>query len=76
MKPKLLFLKGISKAICDLVLYVFLEERKSSFRYNEEASFQQLKTFVAMRCSTLSFDGSQFIFLNSSVPICCLELSF
>ena len=29
-----------------------------------------------MRCSTLSFVGSQFIFLNSLALICCLELSF
>ena len=29
--PKLLFFKGISKALCELVLYVFLEGTKSSF---------------------------------------------
>ena len=70
------FLQGTSKAICDLVLYVFLEEIKSSFTYNGELPFQKLKTFVAMRCSNLSFAGSRFIFLNSLAPICCLDFSF
>ena len=32
--PKLLFVKGISKATCDLVLCVFLEGTKRSFTYN------------------------------------------
>ena len=35
-----------------------------------------LKTFVATRCSTLYFIGSQFTSLNFLVPIWCLELSF
>ena len=35
-----------------------------------------LKMFVATRCSTRSFVGSQFISLNSLAPIWCLELSF
>ena len=50
---KLLFLKGISKAICDLVLCVFLEGANSSFTENSKFPFQYLNTFVATRCSTL-----------------------
>ena len=37
--PRLLFLKGIPKAICDLVLYVFLEGTKSSFKKNGKVPF-------------------------------------
>ena len=74
--PTLLYFKGISKAIFDLVLYVFFEGTKSSFTYNGEVPFQELKTFATFRCSILSFIGSQFIFLYSLAAICCLELSF
>ena len=74
--PKWLFFKVFSEAICDLVIYIFLERTKSSFTYNGEVPFQWLENFVAMRCSTLFFVGSQFIFLNSLAPICCHELSF
>ena len=56
-------LKGISKAIYDLVLNVFLEGTKSSFTQNGEVPFQYIKTFVAMCCSVLSFVGWQFISL-------------
>ena len=60
--PKLPFFKGTSKALCDLVLHVFLEGTKSLFTYNAKVPFQSLKNFVAMRCSTLSFVSGQFIF--------------
>ena len=76
----LLFLKGISKAICDLVLYVFLERTKSSLTWNGEEPFQYLKIFVERRCSAFFFFffffGRQFISLYSLAPICYLELSF
>ena len=55
---RLLFLKGISRAIYDLVLYIFLEGTKSSFTQNGEVPFQYLKTFVTISCFTLSFVGS------------------
>ena len=70
------FFQRISKAICELVLYVFFEGTKSSFTYNGEVPFQELKTFATIRCSILSFIGSQFIFLYSLAAIYCLELSF
>ena len=69
---KLLFLKGVFKAICDLVLNPLLERTNSSFTYNGEVHLQYLKTFVATRCSTLSFVGS--LFINSLVPIWWLNL--
>ena len=72
--PMLLFLRGISKAICDLVLYI-LEETNSSITQNGKFPFQYLKTFMTMPCCTLSFVGSQMISLNSA-PIWCLDLSF
>ena len=37
---KVTFFKAISKAICILVLNVFLEGTKSSFTYNGQVSFQ------------------------------------
>ena len=67
--PKLLFLKGISKTIRNLVLYIFREGRKSSFTWNGEVPFQYLKTFIATGCSTLSFVGSQFISLSLFVRV-------
>ena len=73
--PMLLFLRGISKAICDLVLYI-LEETNSSITQNGKFPFLYLKTFMTMRCCTLSFVGSQTISLNSLAPIWCLDLSF
>ena len=61
---KILFLK----AMCDLVLLIFLEGKNSG-----AVTFQYWKTFVATRCSTLFFLGSQFIYI---APTWCLELSF
>ena len=60
-RPKLLFLRGISKAICGLVLYTFLEGTNCSFIYNGEVPFLL---------------SSHFLSLNSLVPVLCLELSF
>ena len=64
----LLFLRGTSNATCDLVLYIFLEKTSSSFTKNGEVPFHVIKAFVAARCSTLSFIGRQFIYLNSLAP--------
>ena len=74
--PKLPLLRGISKAICDLVLYIFLGGTNSSFTHNHEVPFQYWKTFLSTLCSSLSFVGSQFISSNTLAPIWCLELSF
>ena len=57
----------------------------SSFRYTSggnkqfiymEWSSQYFKTFVAVRCSTLSFFGCQFISSNSLAPMGCFVLCF
>ena len=63
--PKLLFLKDISKVICDLVLYMFLDGTNSSFAYSNEVTFKYLKTFVAIRFCTSSFVGRKIISLIS-----------
>ena len=60
---KLLFLKGIFKAICDLVLYVLWKGTKSSFTWNVKVPFQYVKDFVVTPCSRLSFvDSLEFNF--------------
>ena len=51
-------------------------ENKQFITWNGEVPFQYLKAFVATCCSTLSFVGNQFIYLNSLAPILCLELRF
>lgn len=61
--------------MCDLVLFVFLEDTNSSFSYNCEVPFQYLKIFVTSCCSTLLFVGSQFVSLNTLAPTWCFELS-
>ena len=73
---KLLFFKGISRAICNLVLYVLLKGTKISFIQNGEVSFQYLKTFLVMRCSVLSFVDNNFICLISLASACSFEFSF
>ena len=46
------------------VLNKSLEGTNSSFTYNGEFPFRYLKAFVAMRRSTLSYDGSQLFLTN------------
>ena len=48
---------------------------KNLFTENGEVSFKYLKTFVATRCFTLSFVGSQFTSINYLAPVCYLESS-
>ena len=40
--PKLLFFKDISKAICNLVLFVILEGTNSTFKQNADVFFKYL----------------------------------
>ena len=65
---KLLFVKGIMKTICDILLYVFLEGTVHLHKIVES----HLKKFTVMCCSTLSFVGSHFIYLISLAPLWCL----
>ena len=74
--PELLFLKSISEAICDLVLFVSRKGMENYFSKNCEVSFQYLKTLLSTRFSVLSFVGSNLISLNSLSPLVCQELIF
>ena len=58
------FRRGISNAICDLVLYLQSEGLNISWIYPGTIPFQHLKTVFAIQYSTLSLTGSQFIFLK------------
>ena len=57
-------------------MYVFPEGTKASLTQNGEVIFQYLKTFAETHYSSLSFVVSQFIFLSSLAPICCLKIGF
>ena len=46
--PRLRFLKGISKVICDIVLYIFLEGTKSLFTQNSEVPVQVPLLFISI----------------------------
>ena len=58
------FRRGMSNAICDLVLYLQSEGLNISWIHPGTIPFQCLKTVFAIRYSTLSLTVSQFIFLK------------
>ena len=62
--PVFVFRRGVSNAMCDLVLYLQSEGLKISWVYPGTIPFQYLKTVIAIQCSTLSLTGSQFFFLK------------
>ena len=62
--PVFVFRRGMSNAICDLVLYLQSEGLKISRIYTGTIPFQYLKMVFAIHYSTLSLTGSQFIFLK------------
>ena len=73
--PESLFFRGISKVLCDLVLYI--SGGNKQFIYIEWWSLLPIVvwTFFVTRCSTLSFVGGQFISFNYLAPIWGVELS-
>ena len=62
--PVFAFRRGMSNAICDLVLYLQSEGLNISWIYLGTIPFQYLKTVLAIPYSTLSLTGSQFTFLK------------
>ena len=62
--PVFVFRRGMSKAICDLVLYLQSEGLNILWIYPGTIQFQYLKTAFPIQYSTLSQTGSQFIFLK------------
>ena len=62
--PVFVFRRGMSSAICDLVLYLQSEGLNILWIYPATIPFQYLKTVFAIQYSTLSLTGSQFIFLK------------
>ena len=67
--PVFVFRRGMSNAICDLVLYLQSEVLNMSWIYPGTIPFQYLKTVFAIQYSTLSLTGSQFIFLKCNESI-------
>ena len=63
------FYKGITNAICDLVLYPLSEGWDMSLISNCTILFQFLKTVAGMHDCTLSETGSQFSFLSWVKPM-------
>ena len=74
--PKLLFLKGISKATSDLILCVFLEGTNSSFTKNDEVRCLDLKFFMGCVVQHFLLLVASFVSLNFLTLIWCLELNF
>ena len=70
------FSRGISNAICDLVLYLQSEGLNISWIYPGTIPFQYLKTVFAIQYSTLSLTRSQFFFLKSDGSIWDLRGKF
>ena len=70
--PLIVFCKGMSNAICDLVLYLQSEGLNISWKI----PFQYLTTVFAIQYSTLSLTGSQFIFLKWDGSIWDLDMRF
>ena len=62
--PVFFFCRGMSNAICDLVLCLQSEGLNILWIYPRTIPFQYLKTVFAIQYSTLSLTGSQFIFLK------------
>ena len=64
LSPVFVFRRGMSSAICDLVLYLQSEGLNISWIYPGTIPLQYLKTVSAIKYSTLSLTGSQLIFLK------------
>ena len=62
--PVLIFRRGMSNGIYDLVLYLQSEGLNISWIYRGTNPFQYLKTLFTTQYSTLSLTGSHFIFLK------------
>ena len=62
--PVFVFRRGMSNAICDLVLYLQSEGLNVSWIYPGTIPFQYLKKVFTIQYSTLSLAGSQVIFLK------------
>ena len=62
--PVFVFRRGMSNAICDLVLYLQSEGLNISWIFLGTVPFKYLKTVFAVQYTTLSLTGSQFIFLK------------
>ena len=60
----LVFRRGMSNAICVLVVYLQSEDLNISWIYPGTSSFQDLKLLFERNYSTLSLAGSEFIFLK------------
>ena len=67
--PVFVFRRGISNAICDIVLYLLIEGWNIPLINHGTVPFQYLKTVVAMQDSALSKSGSQFICLKRVLPM-------
>ena len=74
--PVFVFRRGMSNAICDLVLYLQSEDLNISWIYPGTIPFQYLKTVFAIQHSTLSLTGSLFIFLKRDRSIWALGGKF
>ena len=69
--------RGISNAICDLVLQLFSEGINISFRLDGAIPFHYLKTIVPVHSSTLRSTGSQFILFQANfIPILFIQVYF
>ena len=62
--PVFIFRRGMSNAICNLVLYLQSKGLNISWIYPGTIPFQYIKTVFAVQYSTLSLTGSQFVFLK------------
>ena len=62
--PLFVFRRGMSNAICVLVLYLQSKDINISWIYPGTISFQYLKTIFTIQYSSLPLTGSQFIFLK------------
>ena len=62
--PVFVFCRGMSNAICDLVLYLQSEDLNISSIYAGTIPFQYLRMVFAIQNSTLSLTESQFTFLK------------
>ena len=74
--PVFVFRRGMSNAICDLVLYLQSEDLNISWIYPGTIPFQYLKTVFAIQYSTLSLTGNQFIFQKWDGLIWDLRVKF
>ena len=70
------FRRGMSNAICDLVLHLQSEGLNISWIYPGATPSLKLKTVLAIQYSTLSLTGSHFIFLKCDWSIWDLRRIF